>query len=146
MKKYFELLVFKLQQTIDGPSQGVADLTRFYNFLTFDIIGDLCFGESFNALESGDYHIWMKNLFQGIKYSRIMRIATFYQPLMSILRAIVGLFPSIEKARREHMQFTELKTAKRLDDAKTDRKDFMTYVPTFHPCNMSRLIVVDPPI
>jgi cytochrome P450 len=127
MSLYFELLVQRLNEKIDSPASGKVDLTQWYNFLTFDIIGDLCFGESFGALESGEYHVWMKNLFQGIKYARFLSIATFYEPAMTILKAIVKLSPSIQKARDEHEKFTYHKTAQRLD-TKTDRKDFMSYV------------------
>lgn len=39
LTRYFELLVFKLKQKIDGPEQGRVDLMAYYNFTTFDIIG-----------------------------------------------------------------------------------------------------------
>lgn len=130
MTQYFDLLVQRLKREIDGPAAGAVDLTRWYNFLTFDVIGDLCFGESFNALESGDYHFWMSNLFQGIKYARFLSIATFYEPAKTILKLVVKFIPSIQRGRSEHQRFTLLKTEKRLD-AKTDRKDFMSYVSPF---------------
>jgi len=38
MNHYFELLVTKLKQQADGPSNGRVDLMSQYNFLTFDII------------------------------------------------------------------------------------------------------------
>ena len=95
--------------------------------MTFDIVADLCFGESFHALESGEYHSWVRNIFEAIKYGRIFPVASFYQPALYILRLLVAMFPSIQKARDEHMTFSRLKTAQRLD-MKTNRKDFMTYV------------------
>ena len=36
--------------------KGEVDMTRWYNFTTFDVIGDLSFGQSFEALEKGGYH------------------------------------------------------------------------------------------
>lgn len=36
---YFELLVSKLKQRVDGPEQGRVDIMAYYNFTTFDIIG-----------------------------------------------------------------------------------------------------------
>lgn len=36
---YFELLISKLKQLIDGPAQGRVDIMAYYNFTTFDIIG-----------------------------------------------------------------------------------------------------------
>ena len=56
---YFDLLIHKLHEQIAGPADGVVDIVRWYNFTTFDLIGDLCFGESFHALENGEYHYWV---------------------------------------------------------------------------------------
>jgi hypothetical protein len=72
LNKYFNLLVTGLKSQIDADTcsnsqSTTVDMARWYNFLTFDVIGDLCFGESFGALESGEYHVWMENLFGGIK-------------------------------------------------------------------------------
>lgn len=36
---YFNLLVAKLKQQIDGPAHGRVDMMAYYNFTTFDIIG-----------------------------------------------------------------------------------------------------------
>ena len=36
---YFELLISKLKQQLDGPACGRVDLMMWYNFTTFDIIG-----------------------------------------------------------------------------------------------------------
>jgi cytochrome P450 len=38
LNKYFELLVLKLNEKIDGPSQGRVDMMAQYNFVAFDII------------------------------------------------------------------------------------------------------------
>jgi hypothetical protein len=127
LTQYFELLVQELKKRVDTLDAGKVDLAKWYNFLTFDIIGDMCFGESFGALESGEYHVWMSNLFQGVKYARFLSIATFYEPLLTIMKGLIKLSPSIAKAKVEHEQFCALKTAQRLD-LKTERKDFMSYV------------------
>lgn len=36
---YFDLLVSKLKQRIDGPAHGKIDMMAQYNSVTFDIIG-----------------------------------------------------------------------------------------------------------
>ena len=50
MNKYFDLLIQKLYEKIDGPTNGKVNIMRWFNFITFDMIGDLCFGEDFGAL------------------------------------------------------------------------------------------------
>lgn len=132
LNKYFNLLISGLSSRItkseDNTTASVTvDLTKWYNFLTFDIIGDLCFGESFGALESGEYHVWMANLFGGVKYARFLSIAAFYEPLLTIMNGLIRVIPAVAKAKVEHKEFCENRTQTRLD-LKTERKDFMSYV------------------
>ena len=75
---YFDLLIQKLHEQIRGPSKGVVDMVRWYNFTTFDLIGDLCLGEPFHALESGEYHQWISFIFRGIKIGSRLRILRAY--------------------------------------------------------------------
>ena len=124
MTSYFDLLIQKLQARIDGPTDGVVDIVRWYNFTTFDLIGDLCFGESFHALENGEYHFWISNIFQGIKLGSRLQILRAYLT-SHVAPVLLKLFPSLLKARRRIVQFTEERTRARLQ-RQTDRRDFIT--------------------
>ena len=124
---YFELLIKKLQEEIAGPRKGKVDLCGYYNFTTFDIIGDLTFAEPFFALEAGKYHPWIANIFKAIKYSRFIRFCSRYPILLWGLQAMAKLFPRIRKSRALHTNYTTERVIRRLD-TETDRKDFMTYV------------------
>ena len=42
-----------------GASQEGLDITKWYHMLTFDIIGDLAFGETFRGIESGELKIYI---------------------------------------------------------------------------------------
>ena len=53
LNKYFDLLIRRLKENCNEP----VDLTAWYNFLTFDLIGDLAFGESFQCLENSSLHV-----------------------------------------------------------------------------------------
>ena len=39
LTRYFDLLISKLKQQVEGPARGRVDMMAFYNFVTFDIIG-----------------------------------------------------------------------------------------------------------
>ena len=127
---YFDLLVTQLRNQIHKTG-GEVDFVRWYNFTTFDIVADLCFGESFGALEKGEYHPWVSNIFKGIKFTRFMRFGLKYPLLGKILDATMSLFPSIAKARSDHLLYSIQKTEKRLEIV-TERKDIMTQVQGFH--------------
>lgn len=58
LKHYVDLLISKLRAESDAGQP--ADMVKFYNFTTFDVLGDLAFGESFGCLESGGYHPWVR--------------------------------------------------------------------------------------
>jgi cytochrome P450 len=55
MNSYFDLLIQKLYEKIDGPTNGKVNIVRWFNFTTFDLVGDLCFGEDFDALKTEEY-------------------------------------------------------------------------------------------
>ena len=84
---YFDFLIERLKQQIDGSARGRVNLAGWYNFTTFDIIGydasssrrwpicltinnilllrDLTLGEPFGALETGQYHSWIASATLG---------------------------------------------------------------------------------
>jgi cytochrome P450 len=70
INSYINLLIEKLHKKAASDSQ--VDLMRWLNFTTFDIIGDLCFGESFDSLKNEDYNFWVANIFKGLKIARML--------------------------------------------------------------------------
>lgn len=120
-------LVKKLKTLIDSPEKGVVDMRDYYNFLTFDVIGDLCLGEPFGAIESGEYHRWIIQIFQGLKFWRVLRFGNAYPLLGYFFRFMLAVVPSMEETRDSFFKLPRVKVEKRLK-VKTDRKDFMSYV------------------
>ncbi|KAL8990514.1 MAG: hypothetical protein Q9177_000845 [Variospora cf. flavescens] len=103
---YFHLLVSKLKEQMDGPAAGKVDIMSWYNFTTFDIIG---------------------NMFQSIKFLGIMRFAAHYPAIDRVFKLLLSAIPSVADLRKSHFDFTRKNTESRLD-RNTDRKDFTTYV------------------
>lgn len=50
LRGYTDLLIHKLHGLSLDPEQKAVDLVAWYSFTTFDIIGDLAFGEPFYCL------------------------------------------------------------------------------------------------
>ncbi|KAL8900470.1 MAG: hypothetical protein Q9207_005685 [Kuettlingeria erythrocarpa] len=42
-----------------GAGEDGVDLSKWFNLLTFDVIGELAFGESFNGVRTGVTHFWI---------------------------------------------------------------------------------------
>jgi hypothetical protein len=59
MRKYVDLLIQRLHENC----AKLVDIVQWYNSTTFDIIGDLLIGESYECLEKSRLHvsIVMKN-------------------------------------------------------------------------------------
>ena len=124
MNAFFDLLIFKLHEKVDGSSKGRVNIVQWLNFTTFDTIGDLCFGESFGALRTEEYHNWILNLFKGVKFASIFRIINAYPIIGMPLTFLLGRLPGVQKAGQTHRAYTREKMIRRLE-TETTRKDFI---------------------
>lgn len=52
--KYTDQLVAKLKARIEEDPESKIDMIRLYNFTTFDIMGDLTFGEPLHMLDNAE--------------------------------------------------------------------------------------------
>jgi cytochrome P450 len=120
-------LVKKLKELTDGPTRGKVNMMDYYNFFTFDVIGDLCLGEPFGAIKSGEYHDWIVQIFQGLKFWRVLRFGNTYPVVGLFFKFLLAVVPSLEEARDSFFKLPKVKVEKRLA-IKSDRKDFMSYV------------------
>ena len=63
IQSYINLLMAKLKEAAIGYNHteqvAVMDMSLWYNFYTFDVIGELCIGESFGCLDSSGNHPWV---------------------------------------------------------------------------------------
>ncbi|OKL56912.1 hypothetical protein UA08_07745 [Talaromyces atroroseus] len=107
LTQYFDLLVERLKQQIDGPAKGRVNIAAWFNFTTFDIIGDLTLGEPFGALELGDYTDWMRTVFTSIKLLGVFRFAEAYTVIGLSFFILQKLMPSISAKRAAHLAYTK---------------------------------------
>jgi cytochrome P450 len=63
IQSYIELLVEKLHENV-GKNNNIAN---WYKFTTFDVIGDLVFGESFDCLKSATLHVCSPNYISSLQ-------------------------------------------------------------------------------
>ncbi|KAM0541843.1 hypothetical protein ACHAO7_010255 [Fusarium culmorum] len=66
IRVYVDKLMKGLHIVSDNGTKPV-DIAAWYNFTTFDVIGDLAFGEPFGCLDTGKLHPWITLMFSGIK-------------------------------------------------------------------------------
>ncbi|KAK6222910.1 hypothetical protein LQW54_000721 [Pestalotiopsis sp. IQ-011] len=124
VKYYVDLLVDRLRSQME---QGkVVDMTKWYNYTTFDIIGELAFADPFNSLANSDYHPWVALIFSSIKAGGIKMFIDHYW----LLKPLISLaFGSDIRKFVESRELAKQKTEKRLAQGVNEkRKDFMTYI------------------
>ncbi|KAI1625291.1 pisatin demethylase [Exophiala viscosa] len=107
----------------------IFNLADWYNFLTFDAIGDLAFKEYYGCLDDGKYHYWVTLVFKAVKAGALVqatrRFATAGTPLQKLL---LRAFGDIFAPNKEHMKLTRAQVKKRLENTNDDHRDFLWYI------------------
>ena len=130
LQNYVGMLIDRLSKCATSPEAkldggAVLDIVEWLNFTTFDIVGDLAFGESFNCLRDSRYHPWVALIFNHFRASALVAAVRFY-PLLNAL--LMKCLPkSVMKIQRDHYQLVVDKVRRRLN-LEVDRPDFMSHV------------------
>lgn len=125
---YIDLLTSRLRECASSPDTEVVDLVKWFNFTTFDIVGDLALGESFHCLEDSRYHGWVALLFLQFKAAAFI-VAVRLVGLGNLLRMLLPR--SLLSKRKQHAELAIERIHRRLDQGVTvdaQRNDFMTYI------------------
>jgi cytochrome P450 len=121
VKHYIDLLMAKLHENSGSPQ----DMVNWFNFVAFDIIGDLALGKSFSCLENAELHPWVFILFKYYKSGAFISILRRF-PLLNAIMPMLNP-KSLQESRARHAAFTTDKVLRRLEGG-TDRPDFMSNV------------------
>ncbi|KAF1967976.1 cytochrome P450 ClCP1 [Bimuria novae-zelandiae CBS 107.79] len=113
----------------DRPAQGssklgsaVINIAKWCNFMTFDLIGELTFGESYECLKTGIYHPWVKPVVELTRYSGIFSNLGFYPKFQG---ALLKVFGSLTCRRMDfHQKHTRAALERRA--VKVDRMDLLS--------------------
>jgi cytochrome P450 len=116
LQKYVNLLVQRLREQVlengGGTKTAGINMTPWFNYTTFDIFGELGFGESFNCLEHSRYHPWIALVFNSVKAASFVIATRFYPLLESLLMRCIP--PSLRKTQVDHYQQIVDKVQRRL--------------------------------
>ncbi|RYP77429.1 hypothetical protein DL771_001224 [Monosporascus sp. 5C6A] len=121
IKDYIDLLVRRLHEHCkDGDTP--LNMKEWFNWTTFDIIGNLGFGSDFQCLENASYTPWIRMITDSMKKGAIAQAMTY-----------IGLTPlvrwAIEKAQAryvDHRRLSAQKVEQRIELGKRgERPDFL---------------------
>lgn len=107
------------QVTARGQNGAVpVDVSKWFEWLTFDIIGELTFGESFNATRDNKSHPWVSILldatYSGSIFNLRKRLA-FVGPLLRWMPYISPTARAAVDSIAQHGSMTLAKTRKRIE-------------------------------
>lgn len=115
---YIDKLVDNLRKSFRNGSSS-QNMVQLYNFTTFDIMGDLTFGESLGMLDDSSYHPWVSALVAGFKFGVYLHIIRKLPVLEALL--LRYCIPQSMKVKMEmHKQFSIQRVNRRLE--KTDAR------------------------
>ncbi|OIW22978.1 putative cytochrome P450 monooxygenase [Coniochaeta ligniaria NRRL 30616] len=127
---YVDLLIRRLREySVDRDAKDETtglqqrrklDMTAWYNWTTFDIIGDLAFGEPFGCLDRAKYHPWVAAIGATIHSATILLIAK----LLGLQPLLLPIFKRMMKGRKEHGKRTQEKLNRRME-MKVERHDLI---------------------
>ncbi|KAK5155224.1 hypothetical protein LTS14_006179 [Recurvomyces mirabilis] len=120
-----QMHISKLIEQLESRSpSGNVDLVSWLNFLTFDLVGDMCFGENFGCLDKGEYDPFVRAI-QGMATELTYTQMYKYWHLDGLRRYVVSK-KSVGK-RMENVKRAMMAVGRRMQ-RETTRKDFMHYI------------------
>ena len=96
--KFVDILMAKLGKQseenarMDRPEP--LNIANWFNWTSFDIIGEMTFGESFGCLDSTSYHPWIAIIFKHLKvggWIRAIKYMDLDRSTLPILRSTTGV-------------------------------------------------------
>ncbi|RPA85086.1 cytochrome P450 [Ascobolus immersus RN42] len=113
----------KLASAPETPSEP-RNMSFWSNWLTFDVIGDLCYGKSYGMLEREEPRFWPFLIDYAIHRHAIAGIS------MKIHKTGLGnlLFPKIAAGQKTFVQYARTQAAERIALGKNGRKDMFYHL------------------
>ncbi|KIX06698.1 uncharacterized protein Z518_04674 [Rhinocladiella mackenziei CBS 650.93] len=122
LQGYVDLMISRLK---DKCSECPQNLVNWYNWCTFDMMGDLTFAEPFGCLKEGQYHNWVRMIFDGVKAYPWVQAAVYY----NLIWFVNWVTPKhLAEAKRNADANAYAKLDRRLEKKDLNRKDFMSYI------------------
>jgi hypothetical protein len=125
IQRYVNLLVERLHEKTSFARAVELDISPWFNYTTFDIFGDLGFGESFECLEHSRYHPWIRLPFNSVKAAGFIVSARFHTWIQFLLMKCIP--PSLKQAQKGHYQQI-VEEVNRRCNWELDRPDLMSHV------------------
>lgn len=127
VQKYIDLLLTRFGEK--AAKGETFDIVPWFNFTTFDIIGDLTFADSFHSLDDGEYHPWVLGIFKAILGGGLNRVTQQYPFMRPFFKLFGSSATNLKKERENRTLASEKAMARKAQgESPGGRRDFMTYM------------------
>jgi cytochrome P450 len=147
LQNYVDKLITNLKRM--GENDEEFNLVNWLNFTTFDIIGDLAFGDPFGCLDDGSFlplqlakysklrvlpgtfHAWVSLIYETVKAGALEQATRRFADAGSTFQNfLLWCLPSDGREKRKsHLRRSREKVMRRLTANKdTDHRDFIWYI------------------
>ncbi|KAJ0116066.1 hypothetical protein J7T55_005012 [Diaporthe amygdali] len=127
IQKYIDLFVDKLDQWGDSGRKAI-NITPAVNWLMFDIIGDLSFGESFDSVADGKEPFWISMFMGALYFPLIKRIGKQFPLLKLVFPIVIPGLREHAKNLETHRQLARKKAQRRIEMGDMGRIDFFSHI------------------
>ncbi|KAK5169776.1 uncharacterized protein LTR77_005754 [Saxophila tyrrhenica] len=128
VKRYVDQLIENMHRMAGKDEE--FNLVNWLNYTTFDIIGDLAFGEPFGCLDLGRFHEWVSMIYETVKAGAYEQATRRFAPAGSLTqRWLLKLIPAKKRwYRTEHLRRSREKCYERLENGNSNHRDFIWYI------------------
>lgn len=119
IQSYINLFIQRMHE--NAGKGKTLNMVRWFNWTTFDIIGDLAFGEPFGCLEASANHPWIDQLFDSIFFQAASTELKRYPVIGTILPKLLP--KRFAEAKASRAVFNEKRVEARI--ARGDRPDLI---------------------
>jgi cytochrome P450 len=126
VQDYMSKVVSRLRQF--ARDEQAVDICDWFNYFTFDTMGDLAFGESFGCLDEGKYQEWVDKLFMTIKDGTLIQFSRRIGGIGTWAQTFLAWGLGVGDAGSYHIHHTRQKVLNRLSMQDIDHRDFIWYI------------------
>lgn len=124
IQAYTDKMVSAINDEKD-PSSSL-DIVDIYNFITFDMMAELTFGEPLRLLDNKTYIPWVTAIFQGLKFMTLQGVLKKI-PLLGILSEYL-ISTTLRKEFEAHFRFSSDLVDRRLAQGEDTKPDIWHFV------------------
>lgn len=125
IRVYIDLLVQRLGELAEAGEP--ANMTKWYNLATFDLIADLTFGKSLNGLESGKSNQYIEKIEKMLRIMPVIMLMSSFPSVAFIVKTFFG--KKMNTAQQKHLEFAASLAKGRIHGKEqADRGDFMDFI------------------